>query len=79
MHLVLRTAGAWLLLVSLAAGRDVFVDNRFGNDRSDGSHPTLVTPRAAPVATIAKALVSRTPAIASCWPTPVSHTAKQLC
>ena len=46
---------AWLCLFSTATGRDIFVNNIEGNDRSQGQRPHT-TGDSGPVATISKAL-----------------------
>ena len=46
---------AWLCLLSTASGRDIFVNNLEGNDRSQGQRPHT-TGDSGPVATISKAL-----------------------
>ena len=45
-----------LVLGVPASGRDIFVNNIGGDDRSTGQDPRTITPRSGPVQTIAKAL-----------------------
>jgi hypothetical protein len=45
-----------LAICSTAVGRDIFVDNTAGDDRSTGQEPQAMTPQNGPVRTITKAL-----------------------
>ena len=59
MRTLLSLAAAvltWLMLVSLAAGRDVYVDNLAGDDTFTGDRPDSTAARTGPVRTITRAL-----------------------
>ncbi len=65
-----------IAIVSVASGRNLYVDNRAGDDRFDGSVATSVDPGAGRFARFRERYVLLRPAIEFCWPTPGVRTVK---